>query len=66
VFVTLVIQHAKRMRRVILSFVVRPVQIYSSTWSHKRYDFRRKIYWTSKCVVQNFNVSPCIFQFNNR
>jgi hypothetical protein len=50
VFAALVIQHAKRMRRIILSFVACPSVIYSSTLSHKwqgfseRKVFERKIY----------------------
>jgi hypothetical protein len=40
VSVALVIQHAKRMRRIILSSVVCPALPYFSTLSHKRLDFR--------------------------
>ena len=42
VFVALVIQHAKRKRRIILPSVVWPDLPYISTLSHKRYDFRKK------------------------
>ena len=40
VFVALFIQHAMRMRPVILSSVECPALLYLSTLSHKRHDFR--------------------------
>jgi hypothetical protein len=42
VFVTVVIQHAKCMRRVALSSVVSLAIRHFSTLSHKRHDFREK------------------------
>jgi hypothetical protein len=49
VSVALVIQHAKRMRRIILSSVASLALPYFSTLSHKRYDFRKKLL-SIKCV----------------
>jgi hypothetical protein len=43
VSVTLVIQHAKRMRRIILSSVAYLVLPHFSTLSHKRYYYRKKV-----------------------
>jgi hypothetical protein len=44
VFVVLVIQHAKRMRRIILASIACPVLSYFSTLSHKWHDLWRKRY----------------------
>jgi len=41
VFVVLIIQYAKRMRRVVLSSEASPALQFISTLSHKRHDFRR-------------------------
>jgi hypothetical protein len=42
VFVALTVQHAKRMRRIELSFVAFPAVPYFLTLSHKRRDIRKK------------------------
>jgi len=49
VSVALVLQHAKRMLRIILSYVACLALPYFSTWSHKRHDFRQKLL-NIKCV----------------
>jgi hypothetical protein len=49
VSVVLVIQHAKRMRRIILSSVACTAPQYFSTFSHKRHDFRVKKLLNIKC-----------------
>jgi hypothetical protein len=43
VFVTLVTQHARRMRLIILSCVACRVVSYFSTFIHKRHDFRKTL-----------------------
>ena len=50
VSVALVIQHAMRVRRVILSSVASPATQYFSTLSHRRHDFRKKKLLNIKCV----------------
>jgi hypothetical protein len=52
VSVSLFIQHAKRMRRIILSSVACSTLQYLSTLSHKRHDFRgKKIIEHKTCVL---------------
>jgi hypothetical protein len=46
----LVIQHAKRVRRIILSPVACPAVQHFSTFSHKRHDFWKKLL-NIKCVL---------------
>jgi hypothetical protein len=43
VFVALVIQHAMRVRRIMLPSLACPVGQYFSTLSHERHDFRKKV-----------------------
>jgi hypothetical protein len=52
--VTLVIRHAKRMRRIVLSPVASPALPYFSTLSHKRHDFRGE-------KITKYNISVLIF-----
>jgi hypothetical protein len=51
VSVALVIQHAKRMRRIILPCVARPALPYFSTLFHKRRDFWEKVTEHKMCVL---------------
>jgi hypothetical protein len=51
VYVALVIQHAKRMRRVILSSVACLPLPHFSTLFHKRHDFRKNVTGQKTCVL---------------
>jgi len=62
VFVALVIHHAKRMLRIILSFVACLALPCFSTLSHKRHDFLQK--WLNiKCVFW-FSIQFCLKHFS--
>jgi len=51
-FVALIIQHAKRILRIMLSSVACLVLPYFSTLSHKRHDFRiKKVIKLKTCVL---------------
>jgi hypothetical protein len=54
VVIALVIQHVKRMRRVVLSSVTSPDLQHFSTLSHKRHDFQKKKLLNIKCVFWFF------------
>jgi hypothetical protein len=56
VFAALVTQHAKRMRRIILSSVSCLGLPYFSTLSHKWHDFRKKKVTEHKICVLNFST----------
>jgi len=57
VFVVLVIQHVKRMRRVILSSVASTALQNFATLSHKRHDFREKVTEHKKKCVFIFSIT---------
>jgi hypothetical protein len=51
VSVALVIQHAKRMHRIMLSSMAYPFLLYFSILSHKRHDFRENVIGGKMCVL---------------
>jgi len=63
VSVALVIQHAKRMGRIITSSVACLVLQYFSTLSQKRYDFRKKSLNIKLCFGFLYNVCLKHFSF---
>jgi hypothetical protein len=49
--VALLIQHAKRMRHIVPSFVASLAPPHFSTLSHKRHDYREKVPEYKMCVL---------------
>ena len=62
VFVAVVIQHAKRMRRVLLPSLACPVLPFISPLSHKRNDFLKKLF----CIKCLFGFSLYLFLYRLR
>ena len=54
--VALFTQHAKRMRRIILSSVASLTPSYFSSLSHKRYDFRKIVFERKMCVLTFYTI----------
>ena len=61
VFVATFNQHAMRMRHIILPSVTCPAVPCFSTLSHKRHDFRKKIYWTQNVFCYSLHLVPETF-----
>ena len=64
VSVAVVIQNAKRMRRVIYSSVASTALPFPSTISHKRHGFRKRSYWTQNVcsdILYNFCLQQSLF-----
>ena len=61
VFVDLGIQHAMRMRHIILSPVACPVVQYFLTLSHARYDFRKAVVERKMFVLVSSTIMPGTF-----
>jgi len=59
VSVVLDVQHAKRMRRITLTSIVRPVLKCFSTLPYKRHDFRKTVYWALR-VYFDFLYNFCL------
>ena len=63
-FVAVVIQHAKSMGRIILSFVVSMALSHFSTLTHKGHDIRKRVFeQKNMCFDLLYNFYPKYFQF---
>jgi hypothetical protein len=64
--VALVIQHTKRMRRVLLSFVACLVLPYFAALSYKEYEFRKKVMEFKICAQSSLRILSTIFRILRR